>query len=94
MTHIALDCQQIVLQFTPAEIFATIRKHLAQFPDYRAAFSDQDLFAYAYAKGHAVSMDALMTRARTDGDYGRWTVDKVLPCYMGSWFNEARKCAS
>ncbi len=93
MTHVALDCLQIVGQFSEEDIFTTVRKHLSQFPDFRPDFSDEDLFAFAYAKGHAVSMNAQMTRARTNGDYGRWTNDKVLPCYMGSWFNEARRCA-
>lgn len=93
MTHVALDCLQIVARFSKDYIFATIREHLSQYPDYLHTFSDKDLFAFAYAKGHAVSMNAQMTRARTDGDYGRWTNDKVLPCYMGSWFNEARRCA-
>lgn len=94
MTNTALNCPEIVAQFSEEDIFAAVRNQLSQFPDYRQDFSDRDLFAFAYAKGHAVSMDAQMTRARTDGDYGRWEDGRILPCYMGSWFNVARKCPS
>lgn len=96
MTDTALDCPAIVAAFDSDFILATVQNFLHGRRGWKANMSDEELFTLGWASYEGTNPEGQMTIARGHGDCARWKESNgtLLPCYMGSWFREARKRVS
>jgi hypothetical protein len=96
MAHVPLqiDCPTICAEFSRGEIMDTIRGYLSTLPGYDPTFREMELFVFGLAKYKNGDPRDETLRGQAMADCREWMVHGTLPCYMGSWFNEARKCPS
>ena len=90
MTDIALDCTTIA-KLEDDHIFSMVQNYLFPRQGWKAHMTTEELFIFAWACYEGGRVSGAMTIARGEGDYRRWVSDRVLPCYMGSWFIQAQK---
>jgi hypothetical protein len=85
-----LDCPAIA-KFDDDHIFSTVQNVLFPRVGWKANMTTKELFVFAWACYNGGRVDTTMTIARGEGDHARWVSDRVLPCYMGSWYLESLK---
>lgn len=63
----------------------------SRFADYHLYMSDEDLFAFLYAKHRGGNMNNEAVRLRTSNDYTKWVAGEPAPEYLCSWLRVALK---
>ncbi len=63
----------------------------SRFADFDPYMSDEDLFAFLYAKNTSNNMNRESVRLRTSAEYTKWVAGEPAPEYMCSWLRVALK---
>lgn len=91
--RVYLDCEKLVRGSRWGKrMIPRLRQYCrSRFADFDLFMSDEDLFAFLYAKNTDKNINNELVRTRASADYTKWIAGEPAPEYLCSWLRQALK---